>query len=194
MARWTDDDSEALPPGMRRIGYDGDSGRYEFQDEEGNIYQGSAGTQVGFLTLVRRARRASEDPDEEDPEGWETQSSIFFCSLEHGLEAAGSSELDDAAPEMLPTYDEARDQPILQPQNDSPAFVLQPHPLKKTNRRFRRVTQVFHALIRSRSRARPKPTTAEAAPEPAAEEAEAPVYEATPPHANSGTQPEGEGA
>jgi hypothetical protein len=38
---------------MQRIGYDADTVRYTFSDEEGNIYTGPAHEEYGVLSLVR---------------------------------------------------------------------------------------------------------------------------------------------
>ncbi|KAJ7303021.1 hypothetical protein DFH08DRAFT_986971 [Mycena albidolilacea] len=55
MGRWTqyNEDSTRLPVGMQRIGYDADTARYTFSDEEGNIYTGPAHEEYGVLSLVR---------------------------------------------------------------------------------------------------------------------------------------------
>jgi hypothetical protein len=54
MGRWTqyDEDDYRLPEGMKRIGYDADSGRYYFRGSDGNIWQGAVGAQFGELTEV----------------------------------------------------------------------------------------------------------------------------------------------
>jgi hypothetical protein len=38
---------------MQRIGYDADTARYTFSDEEGNIFTGPAHEEYGVLSLVR---------------------------------------------------------------------------------------------------------------------------------------------
>jgi len=55
MGRWTqyDEDDYRLPEGMKRIGYDADSGRYYFRDSDGSFWQGGAGASFGEMTKVR---------------------------------------------------------------------------------------------------------------------------------------------
>ncbi|KII96126.1 hypothetical protein PLICRDRAFT_82121, partial [Plicaturopsis crispa FD-325 SS-3] len=42
-------DSARLPEGFRRIGYDADTQRYTYRDEEGRIYMGAPGAEYGEL-------------------------------------------------------------------------------------------------------------------------------------------------
>ncbi|KAH9486070.1 hypothetical protein JR316_0000134 [Psilocybe cubensis] len=53
MGRWTqyDEDEYRLPEGVKRIGYDADSGRYLFRSG-GSIWQGPVGAEYGELTKV----------------------------------------------------------------------------------------------------------------------------------------------
>ncbi|KAJ7701913.1 hypothetical protein B0H17DRAFT_167887 [Mycena rosella] len=59
MGRWTQfsEDSTRLPEGVKRIGYDADTGRYTFCDGEGNIYLGPPHEEYGSLTLVGKSAR-----------------------------------------------------------------------------------------------------------------------------------------
>ncbi|KAH7886341.1 carbohydrate-binding module family 50 protein [Phlebopus sp. FC_14] len=50
--RPTFQDDYRLPEGMKRVGYDADTGRYYFRDREGLFYQGPEGSQFGELTQV----------------------------------------------------------------------------------------------------------------------------------------------
>ncbi|KAJ7508356.1 hypothetical protein B0H11DRAFT_24070 [Mycena galericulata] len=54
MGRWTqhDNDSERLPEGMERIGYDSDTGRYYFRDQDGGVWQGAQGAEFSEMTRV----------------------------------------------------------------------------------------------------------------------------------------------
>ncbi|KAG2141028.1 hypothetical protein DEU56DRAFT_796768, partial [Suillus clintonianus] len=66
MGRWTqyDEDDHRLPEGMKRTGYDADSGRYYFHDREGLVYKGPEGSKFGGLTLV--SEMLSSIPQEVD--------------------------------------------------------------------------------------------------------------------------------
>ncbi|KAG6830098.1 hypothetical protein H0H92_002271 [Tricholoma furcatifolium] len=63
MGRWTqeDDDDFRLPEGMKRTGYDADTGRYYFQDKDGSIWEGPEGAEFGEMRLVSQGRRASRE-------------------------------------------------------------------------------------------------------------------------------------
>ncbi|KAF9225218.1 carbohydrate-binding module family 50 protein [Gyrodon lividus] len=84
MGRWTqyDEDDYRLPEGVKRIGYDSDTGRYYFRDQEGLTYQGPEGSEFGELTqgnhlsVVHRAR-------------------FQFCLTVSELPISISSEVDD---------------------------------------------------------------------------------------------------
>ncbi|KXN85774.1 hypothetical protein AN958_10957 [Leucoagaricus sp. SymC.cos] len=54
MGRWTqyDEDDYRLPEGMKRVGYDADTGRYYFRDNDGAIWRSAEGSQYGELTKV----------------------------------------------------------------------------------------------------------------------------------------------
>ncbi|ETW86619.1 hypothetical protein HETIRDRAFT_413020 [Heterobasidion irregulare TC 32-1] len=43
MGRWTqyDEDDYRLPDGMKRVGYDSDTGKYYFRDRDGSLWEGS---------------------------------------------------------------------------------------------------------------------------------------------------------
>ncbi|PPR02362.1 hypothetical protein CVT24_011706 [Panaeolus cyanescens] len=69
--RWSqyDEDEYRLPEGMKRIGYDADSGRYLFRDTDGSIWQGPQGSQFGEMTLVdRMPSSVLPNIDEDDAE------------------------------------------------------------------------------------------------------------------------------
>ncbi|KAJ7173096.1 hypothetical protein C8R43DRAFT_915108 [Mycena crocata] len=76
MGRWTqyEEDSERLPEGVKRIGYDADTARYSFRDREGNIYLGPAHQEYGSLTLVGKSGRPSSST-EDRPEAFASEKS-----------------------------------------------------------------------------------------------------------------------
>lgn len=43
-------DSYRLPEGMKRVGYDSDTGRYYFRDRDGSLWEGPEGAQYGQMT------------------------------------------------------------------------------------------------------------------------------------------------
>ncbi|KAF7977020.1 hypothetical protein HWV62_4968 [Athelia sp. TMB] len=57
MGRWTqyDEDEYRLPHGMKRVGYDADSGRYFFKDSEGQMYQGAEGAEFSEMVPISGA-------------------------------------------------------------------------------------------------------------------------------------------
>ncbi|CAL1694893.1 unnamed protein product [Somion occarium] len=54
MGRWTqyDEDDYRLPEGMKRVGYDADTGRYYYRDGAGSLWEGAEGAQYGELKQV----------------------------------------------------------------------------------------------------------------------------------------------
>ena len=67
MGRWTqyDEDEYRLPEGMKRIGYDADSGRYFFRDRSGAIWQGAEGAEFSEMTKVSGPTHNANDDDVE---------------------------------------------------------------------------------------------------------------------------------
>ncbi|KAI0033842.1 hypothetical protein K488DRAFT_46814 [Vararia minispora EC-137] len=67
MGRWTqyDEDEYRLPEGMKRVGYDADTGRYYFKDKDGSLWEGPEGAQFGDM---RRVSSAPSAPSENDVE------------------------------------------------------------------------------------------------------------------------------
>ncbi|KAF8971791.1 hypothetical protein BDZ97DRAFT_1785146 [Flammula alnicola] len=65
MGRWTqyDEDDYRLPEGMKRIGYDADSGRYYFRDSDGSLWVGPQGAQFGEMTRVNSLPSSIQDED-----------------------------------------------------------------------------------------------------------------------------------
>ncbi|KAH9910491.1 uncharacterized protein BXZ73DRAFT_58352 [Epithele typhae] len=61
MGRWTqyDEDSYRLPAGMKRVGYDSDTGKYYFRGLDGSLWEGPEGAEFGEM------RRGGPTPDEE---------------------------------------------------------------------------------------------------------------------------------
>ncbi|KIJ66544.1 carbohydrate-binding module family 50 protein [Hydnomerulius pinastri MD-312] len=68
MGRWTqyDEDDYRLPEGVKRVGYDSDTGRYYFRDREGLLYKGPEGSEFGELTQVTELPIAIAIPSEGD--------------------------------------------------------------------------------------------------------------------------------
>ncbi|KAF9487491.1 hypothetical protein BDN71DRAFT_1404682 [Pleurotus eryngii] len=70
MGRWTqyDEDEYRLPAGMKRVGYDADTGRYQYRDAAGHLYEGPEGSQFGELTRVGSAPITTSNEDDDDLE------------------------------------------------------------------------------------------------------------------------------
>ncbi|KAG2022590.1 hypothetical protein CC2G_000327 [Coprinopsis cinerea AmutBmut pab1-1] len=73
MGRWTqyDEDDYRLPEGMKRIGYDSDTGRYFFRDADGSIWASAEGSEYGELSKVSGPPSsfvADNDEDNDDVE------------------------------------------------------------------------------------------------------------------------------
>ncbi|KAH8998808.1 hypothetical protein EDB86DRAFT_2910195 [Lactarius hatsudake] len=70
MGRWSqyDEDEYRLPEGMKRVGYDADSGRYIFRDNDGSLWEGQEGTHFGEMTRVSDTRTTTHNGDEDDVE------------------------------------------------------------------------------------------------------------------------------
>jgi hypothetical protein len=56
-----DEDEERLPDGMRRVGYDADTERYQYQDENGDFWEGPPGSRYGALRPVGHHGRLDEE-------------------------------------------------------------------------------------------------------------------------------------
>ncbi|KAI0779010.1 hypothetical protein BD413DRAFT_513580 [Trametes elegans] len=63
MGRWTqyDEDSYRLPEGMKRVGYDSDTGRYHFRGQDGSLWEGPQGAQFGEMRRVDGAPVVTDD-------------------------------------------------------------------------------------------------------------------------------------
>ncbi|KAI1786808.1 hypothetical protein LXA43DRAFT_1064806 [Ganoderma leucocontextum] len=75
MGRWTqyDEDSSRLPEGMKRVGYDSDTGKYYFRDRDGSLWEGPEGAEYGQMKRVSDAPistgdRSADDVDDEEAE------------------------------------------------------------------------------------------------------------------------------
>ncbi|TBU26622.1 hypothetical protein BD311DRAFT_667186 [Dichomitus squalens] len=68
MGRWTqyDDDSYRLPEGMKRVGYDSDTGNYYFRDQDGSLWEGPDGAEYGEMKRVTDAPVVIGDPSADD--------------------------------------------------------------------------------------------------------------------------------
>jgi len=71
MGRWTqyDEDEYRLPEGMKRIGYDADTGRYYFRDRNGTVWEGAEGAEFSEMKQVSTGstHHASDDDLESAP-------------------------------------------------------------------------------------------------------------------------------
>ncbi|KAL5535675.1 hypothetical protein ACEPAF_3769 [Sanghuangporus sanghuang] len=63
MGRWTqyDEDEYRLPEGMERVGYDADTQRYTFKDQDGGYWEGPEGAEYGELRKVGQEPHSSAD-------------------------------------------------------------------------------------------------------------------------------------
>ncbi|TFK70075.1 hypothetical protein BDN72DRAFT_870467 [Pluteus cervinus] len=70
MGRWSqyDEDSYRLPEGMKRIGYDADTGKYTFRDRDGSIWEGPEGAEFGEMTRVSGPPAGGSSHEELDVE------------------------------------------------------------------------------------------------------------------------------
>ncbi|VDC06708.1 unnamed protein product [Peniophora sp. CBMAI 1063] len=70
MGRWTqyDEDEYRLPSGMKRVGYDADTGRYYFRGGDGTLWEGAQGAQYGEMRKVEGAPVALPEGAEDDLE------------------------------------------------------------------------------------------------------------------------------
>jgi len=68
MGRWTqyDEDDYRLPEGMKRVGYDSDTGRYYFRDRDGVLYEGVQGAEFSEMTRVSGAPIAKPEETSDD--------------------------------------------------------------------------------------------------------------------------------
>jgi len=89
MGRWTqyDEDDYRLPEGMKRVGYDADSGRYYFRDSGGSLWQGAVGAQFGEMTKVNNlpASVALEGASDDDQHGDDLEASPRMRNGEYQL-------------------------------------------------------------------------------------------------------------
>ncbi|EMD32593.1 carbohydrate-binding module family 50 protein [Gelatoporia subvermispora B] len=71
MGRWTqyDEDDYRLPEGMKRVGYDADTGKYHFRDQDGTLWEGPEGASYGEMRRVSGTPQVVSQPDEAADEG-----------------------------------------------------------------------------------------------------------------------------
>jgi hypothetical protein len=50
LSRLSEQDDYRLPEGMKRVGYDADTGRYFFRDKDGCLWEGQEGARFGEMT------------------------------------------------------------------------------------------------------------------------------------------------
>ncbi|KAI8980561.1 hypothetical protein BD414DRAFT_420548 [Trametes punicea] len=109
MGRWTqyDEDSYRLPAGMKRVGYDSDSGRYYFRNRDGSLWEGPQGAEFGEM---RRAEGAPilQEQDEEAEIGVPSSRSDVYAPLaadEDGtFHARHTTRTDSAYRVILPFF------------------------------------------------------------------------------------------
>jgi len=91
MSRFTqyDSDSERLPEGMTRVGYDADTQRYSYQDADGHYWEGPAGSRYGQL------RRVDDGPEPSD-----AQTQPFLSSTDEHI----TRDKQEARRYMLPFF------------------------------------------------------------------------------------------
>ncbi|KAI0271438.1 hypothetical protein BC834DRAFT_442492 [Gloeopeniophorella convolvens] len=70
MGRWSqyDEDDYRLPDGMKRVGYDADSGKYLYRNKGGSLWEGQEGAQFGELTRGPDVPTAAHDGNDDDVE------------------------------------------------------------------------------------------------------------------------------
>ncbi|KAI0321270.1 hypothetical protein OF83DRAFT_359706 [Amylostereum chailletii] len=68
MGRWTqyDEDDYRLPEGMKRVGYDADSGKYYFRNRDGSLWEGAEGAQYSEMKRVSSAPIAIPEASDDD--------------------------------------------------------------------------------------------------------------------------------
>lgn len=90
----SEQDDCRLPEGMKRVGYDADSGKYLFRDKDGSLWEGQEGARFGEMTRgahafkpfgnldrlnvvvqVSDSRTATHNSDEDDMENGSVRAS-----------------------------------------------------------------------------------------------------------------------
>lgn len=98
----TKQDTERLPSGFERIGYDSDTQIYTFRDSEGNTYESEPGNRYGELRPVRSPSRHMMFAPAETTEGHNAQPSRSFADMLSGQEDAIEEQNKEATRIMLP--------------------------------------------------------------------------------------------
>ncbi|KAF2824693.1 hypothetical protein CC86DRAFT_295626 [Ophiobolus disseminans] len=104
MGRWTDmdDDSQRLPEGMKRIGYDADTQSYTFRDASGALYESAPGARYGELTRVGTKNSAQySDSSSDEHEAFDRPPARSFEEMEQRNRAVGKGNRE-AVRMMLP--------------------------------------------------------------------------------------------
>ncbi|TFK84446.1 carbohydrate-binding module family 50 protein [Polyporus arcularius HHB13444] len=111
MGRWTqyDEDSYRLPEGMKRVGYDADTGKYYYRDGGGSLWEGAEGAQYGELKRVSHAPiptgGAQEDPSDEEAEIGGRADGYRPLAVDDGsVRHTGTSRSDSAYRMILPFF------------------------------------------------------------------------------------------
>jgi len=73
----SEQDDRRLPEGMKRVGYDADSGKYLFRDKDGSLWEGQEGARFGEMTRVSDSRTATHNSDEDDMENGSVRASGY---------------------------------------------------------------------------------------------------------------------
>ncbi|KAH9885404.1 hypothetical protein C8Q73DRAFT_717709 [Cubamyces lactineus] len=116
MGRWTqyDEDSYRLPEGMKRVGYDSDTGRYYYRDRDGSLWEGPEGAQYGELRRVQGAPAVAvtddhtHDEDEEAEIGVPSSRADGYrplpVDMDGTVQARHTSRTDSAYRVILPFF------------------------------------------------------------------------------------------
>jgi len=104
MGRWTqyDEDDYRLPEGMKRVGYDADSGRYYFRDSDGTLWRGAEGVEFGEMKRVDNlpSSIAGAEGDTEDRRAEDLEASPHTRNGGYQLLSDDHSRLTDQPPRV----------------------------------------------------------------------------------------------
>ncbi|KAJ8475054.1 hypothetical protein ONZ51_g6799 [Trametes cubensis] len=116
MGRWTqyDEDSYRLPEGMKRVGYDSDTGRYYYRGSDGSLWEGPQGAQYGELRPAQGAPACvaaddhTQDEDEEAEIGVPSSRADGYrplaVDMDGTVQARHTSRTDSAYRVLLPFF------------------------------------------------------------------------------------------
>ncbi|KAG8672831.1 hypothetical protein FPOAC2_06239 [Fusarium poae] len=101
-----DRDEGRLPAGMKRVGYDSDTGVYTFQAADGTLWEMSPGTEYGQLKRAGGNLRADSDFRRRNLQFFGTAHTVESSTEVDGEHDSGPEDLDDIVP--LPRYETSR--------------------------------------------------------------------------------------